>query len=381
MFYCEMNEARSDGRRRIKLVLHEIHPDREHYNYNGISYNEEYVRNNADSVIGMPICASFLDDDKDIPYDHGMTGQEGNMPVYEDSVQVGVADGWEITDIAIDGEIHRVLVAYGYINEQRYPRFVEWLKNKLNNQETVYGSVEFVGKGDNKIVYDGEPVAKGRVPMVYSYSGYCILTVAPADSSAVVIELNQKIKTKEEDLMDEKIVSQITGAVTDTIKEINSKNAEYEKTISELNEVIAGKDKEIEELNACKKQMEDNACKKNKEYEELNAACKKMKEELNACKKANCINELNEKLSGYTEDEIAVANEKIEQYKADPIECGIEINEIVTEINAAIGVKAKAKEQAEITAEINSKNSVSDIFGNVELENNSSEELDIDGIF
>ena len=181
--------------------------------------------------------------------------------------------------------------------------------------------------------------------------------------------------------MDEKIVSQITGAVTDTIKEINSKNAEYEKTISELNEVIAGKDKEIAELNACKKEMEDNACKKNKEYEELNAACKKMKEELNACKKANCINELNEKLSGYTEDEIAVANEKIEQYKADPIECGIEINEIVTEINAAIGVKAKAKEQAEITAEINSKNSVSDIFGNVELENNSSEELDIDGIF
>ena len=80
MFHCEISEAkRSDGRRRVKLVLHEIHQDRNHYNKNGISYNEQYVRNNADSIIGMPICATFLDSEKDIPYDHGMTGQDGNI--------------------------------------------------------------------------------------------------------------------------------------------------------------------------------------------------------------------------------------------------------------------------------------------------------------
>ena len=48
VFYCEMNEARSDGRRRIKLVLHEIHPDRSSYNQNGISYKDL----NSGNVIG-----------------------------------------------------------------------------------------------------------------------------------------------------------------------------------------------------------------------------------------------------------------------------------------------------------------------------------------
>ena len=72
--------------------------------------------------------------------------------------------------------------------------FVEWLENKINDGDTIYGSVEFVGKGKNKIVYDGEPVEKGRVPKVYDYSGYCILTVAPSDDSAILIELNQKIE-------------------------------------------------------------------------------------------------------------------------------------------------------------------------------------------
>ena len=198
MFHCEISEAkRSDGRRRVKLVLHEIHQDRSHYNKNGISYNEQYVRDNADSIIGMPICATFLDNDKDIPYDHGMTGQDGNMPLFENSVQVGSADGWAIEDIQINGEIHRVLIAEGYINQQRYPHFVEWLENKIKDGDTIYGSVEFVGKGKNKIVYDGEPVENGRVPKIYDYSGYCILTVEPSDDSAILIELNQKTKEQQ----------------------------------------------------------------------------------------------------------------------------------------------------------------------------------------
>ena len=141
MFHCEISEAkRSDGRRRVKLVLHEIHQDRNHYNKNGISYNEQYVRDNADSIIGMPICATFLDNEKDIPYDHGMTGQDGNMPLFENSVQVGSADGWSIEDIQINGEKHKVLIAEGYINQQRYPHFVEWLENKINDARLQYNS-------------------------------------------------------------------------------------------------------------------------------------------------------------------------------------------------------------------------------------------------
>lgn len=76
------------GRRKIKMVLHEIYSDRTHWNRNGITYLEQYTRDNADSVKGMPLCAEFLDDDKDVPYGHGLTGHIKNMPVFEDSVQV-----------------------------------------------------------------------------------------------------------------------------------------------------------------------------------------------------------------------------------------------------------------------------------------------------
>lgn len=382
MFHCEISEAkRSDGRRRVKLVLHEIHQDRSHYNKNGISYNEQYVRDNADSIIGMPICATFLDNDKDIPYDHGMTGQDGNMPLFENSVQVGSADGWSIEDIQINGEIHRVLIAEGYINQQRYPHFVEWLENKIKDGDTIYGSVEFVGKGKNKIVYDGEPVENGRVPKIYDYSGYCILTVEPSDDSAILIELNQK--TKEDKKVDEKTLNQIISAVENKITELNAKNADFESKIAELNEIISAKDTEIATLTDEKTTAETNACQKDEKINELNGLVETMTSELNELKKSAKIAELNSALGDFSDDEKNMAKDKLDKFNADPMGCGIEVNDIVTEINACIGAEAKKKEKA-MAVEINSQNNfAADIFGCVDTDNDDdkNDKLDIDNLF
>lgn len=176
------------GRRRIKVVLHEVYPDRQHWNRNGITYLEQYTRDNADSVKGMPLCAEFLDDDKEVPYGHGLTGQIRNMPVFEDSVQVGAFESWSIEDVEINGKMRRCLCATGYINESRYPRFVEWLEKQLESGSPVYGSVEMTGTKDNdgEIVYEDGWKEKGRVPMIYSYIGHCLISIAPADDAALV---------------------------------------------------------------------------------------------------------------------------------------------------------------------------------------------------
>ena len=176
------------GRRKIKVVLHEIYPDRQHWNRNGITYLEQYTRDNADSVKGMPLCAEFLDDDKEVPYGHGLTGQVRNMPVFEDSVQVGAFEDWSIEDVEIDGETHRCLCATGYINESRYPNFVKWLEKQIESGSPVYGSVEMTGTkdSDGEIIYDGGWKEQGRIPMIYNYIGHSIISITPADDAALV---------------------------------------------------------------------------------------------------------------------------------------------------------------------------------------------------
>ena len=176
------------GRRKIKMVLHEIYSDRTHWNGNGITYLEQYTRDNADSVKGMPLCAEFLDDDKDVPYGHGLTGHIKNMPVFEDSVQVGSFEDWSIEDVEIDGEMRRCLCATGYINESRYPNFVKWLEKQLESGSPVYGSVEFSGTKDNdgEIIYEDGWKEQGRVPMIYDYIGHSLISIAPADDAALV---------------------------------------------------------------------------------------------------------------------------------------------------------------------------------------------------
>lgn len=204
------------GRRKIKLVLHEVHPDRQHWNRNGITYLEQYTRDNADSVKGMPLCAEFLDDDKDVPYGHGLTGQIRNMPVFEDSVQVGAFESWSIEDIEIDGEMRRCLCAIGYINESRYPKFVEWLEKQIESGSPVYGSVEFSGTKDNdgEIIYDGGWKEQGRVPMIYDYIGHSLISITPADDAALVTAFDM-VRGEFDDVFDKEKVESCTSDFDD----------------------------------------------------------------------------------------------------------------------------------------------------------------------
>lgn len=204
------------GRRKVKLILHEVHPDRQHWNRNGITYLEQYTRDNADSVKGMPLCAEFLDDDKEVPYGHGLTGQVRNMPVFEDSVQVGAFEDWSIEDVEIDGKMRRCLCAIGYINESRYPNFVKWLEKQIENGSPVYGSVEMTGTKDNdgEIIYDGGWKEQGRIPMIYDYIGHCLISITPADDAALVTAFDMA-RGEFDDIFDKETVENCTSDFDD----------------------------------------------------------------------------------------------------------------------------------------------------------------------
>lgn len=352
--FLEISQATNpNGRRKVKLALHEIYPDRTQWNRNGITYLEQYTRDNADSVKGMPLCAEFLDDDKDIPYGHGLTGHIKSMPVFENSVQVGVCEDWSIEDIEIEGEAHRCLCATGYINEGRYPKFVKWIEDQVANGETLRGSVEFVGTKDNdgEIIYDGGWKEEGRVPMIYDYSGYCILSVKPSDPSAILIELNQFRNNLEDVEMNEEmknafsdLKSEVISAFKETrkaemneeISSLESKVTELNEKIAELNTQIEEKDKEIEELNRKCNEANAEAAKKDEEVnskvEELNSTIAEKDAELNKMKKANRVAELNQALSSFTDEEKNYAKEEIDAFNADPF--SVEINQITTKIES-----------------------------------------------
>lgn len=370
----EISQATNpNGRRKVKFALHEIYPDRTHWNRNGITYLEQYTRDNADSVKGMPLCAEFLDDDKDVPYGHGLTGHIKNMPVFEDSVQVGSFEDWSIEDIEIDGEIHRCLCATGYINEGRYPKFVKWIEDQLANGKKLRGSVEFVGTKDNdgEIIYDGGWKEQGRVPMIYDYSGYCILSVKPSDSTAVLVELNQfNRKNLEVIEMNEEMMKALSDLKTDIISEfqdtrkvevnsqvasLESQVAELNSKIDELNASIKEKDEEISELNQkCEKSESDAKAKEDEldaKNKELNALVETQAAELNELKKANKIAELNSALADYTDEQKDFAKEEIEAFNADPF--SVEINSIVTKIDATAYKKIR-EENAKKSLEMNS---------------------------
>lgn len=388
-FRCEPQGANPNGRRSLKLVLHEIYPDTSFHNLNGITYLEKYVRMNADTVKGMPLCAQFLDDDRKTPYGHGMTGRINNMPVFEDSFQVGSFDDWSIEDLEIKGKMRKCLCATGYVNEARYPKFTKWMFDRIEKGEEICGSVEFVGtkNNDGEIIYDGGWKEKGRIPMVYDYSGYCILSITPSDPAAILVELNEnKNKYKEVSTMVEmsEEVKALIGSVRDEIltakeanavTELNGKIESLNTSIGELNKQLEAKTLELEqcreENERLKKQIEENDSVRvererelNSKIEQANADKEEVCKELNELKKANRVNELNSALAEYTEEQKGYAKEEIEAFKADPF--NVEINSITDKIDAVSYQKIREAEKARKNAELNNKSEFDDIIANID---------------
>ena len=357
------NERQITGRRKIRVVLHEIFPTRDLYQENGISWDENYTQQNLESVENMSLCVEFLTEERRLPYGHGLTEIKDNMPLLEDATVVGHCNKAYIDDIEIDGVRKRVLIAEGYIDEMRYPKFVAWLKEKLETG-TVKGSVEIVGRpeNENRIIYDGGWKEKGRVPQIYDYSGYAILGIKPADDTAVIMELNNKAnKNKEEPVMDEKqigqFVEQLKTSVTQTITELNNKNEEYEGQIAALQAQLSEKDSEIAELNEKLSTAEANAAAKDQTIADQTTELNELKDANAALAKEKKLAELNAALNEFSAEEQALAQSEIDAFKADPD--AVEINSITSKICVEMVRKDKENRANQ------RKNDSPDIFGSV----------------
>lgn len=369
----EINKRISKGgRKNIRMVLLTIHEEGE-MNRNGITWVEQYVLDNLDSIKGIPICATFLDEDKEDLYDHGYTetveSEDGKSePLFLNSESVGVIEDAKIEVIEIDGETKKVLVGYGYIFCQRYPNLCEKLESSK-----VKSSIEIMGTDENnrKIIYDGGYKEKGRKPMVFDFTGTCLLGVLEADENCYVLEVAEN-KNKEEKLnMDEnKIIEVIQKAITET----NAVKADTETTIAELNSQIEAKDAEIKEANEAKEVAENNASEKDSKIAELEAENAKLKEELAACKKREACEAFDAMLVNYTDDEKKCVESEINAYKENPLDGNAD--EIISKIcRNIVENQKKAEADAKIAEQNEAKeNETIDIFSEV----NSDEEKDED---
>ena len=193
----------------------------------------------------MPLCAEFVDNDKDIPYGHGLTGLKGNIPVFENSVQVGTFENWMIENIDFDGEKHKCLCGIGYINENRYPNFCDWIDKQIAERNKIFGSVETTGTPENngEIIYQDGWKEKGRVPMIYDYTGYCIVTVRPSDDKAILLEFQEgtKVEAEEKDDYDDvflDLLGERNAANTSEFDDIFGKSEPYNHGKNEFDEIF-----------------------------------------------------------------------------------------------------------------------------------------------
>ena len=352
-----------DGKRKIKVILHEIYKDKSQYNKNGITWLESYCKKNLDSIKGTSITCEFINDERTEILGHGETGIEDGVPIFENATMIGVLDYGYIDDIEIDGEIRRVCIAEGHLDAMRYKNFIDILEKKYLGGEVIHGSVEIIGlkENDNKIKYLEGYKEKGRIPTEFRYSGFAILGIEPSDSAARLIEINNR---RENLIMDDfkKILEEIKCRIDETSEckkklEENQKEIDTKKkTESEL----------LEKLNIL--QSENETLKK--ELDESKTKIENLEKELKSTKSKGLISELEDALKEFTDEQKEPVKKEIEEFKTDPINSSLEIDDIVEKILAEIGKKL-FKIKKEYTNEQNSfKYDENDILGEV-FETNS----------
>lgn len=368
--------ASKGGRVPIKIALLKIHEEEKETNKNGIHWKEEYIQNAIDSVKFMPICASFCDESKSTPLDHGETGEEVDNdgvhePLFENSETVGCFESASIENVTVNGNEIKALVADGFLYNQRYPNFVKWVRqnNALGSVDT---SVEIMGleTNKNKIIYEeAEPKDEFRTPKEFVFSGTSILSVSPADDNAVILEVAQKKEFKEDKTLDEKELKKL---IQTAICETNSKNDELAAKITELNSticekdsIIAEKESKIVELNATVEQVQKALDDIKKEHETYWAEREALEKELGQLKAKARLGELNTALESFSEEEKKFAESEINAFKEKPLEGNIET--VVSKIYAGIGLASKKAAEEARTSEQNSaktkkENEVIDIF-------------------
>jgi hypothetical protein len=381
------NKKSKNGRRNFKAILHRVFPDDcvidevgTQYNDNGITWLREYCEKALPTISGMSLRCEFVNPEERVEIlGHGETDIVDGLQLFENATVIGNFKSAEIIDMEVNGEMQTVCVAEGEIDEACYKSFVEKLEEDIAGGNAPFGSVEIYKTSDNDgIVYKYGYKDYGRIPMEFIYSGFALLGVRPADKSAKLLELNNKIKEDSE--MDEKMLQGFVTDIKQTISETSSKNDELSKTISELNESIADKDKTIAELNASADELKTALEKAQADYQEvwkkedeLYNEINKLKDQLSEAQAKERVGEMNSAIKDFTDEEKEYAKAEIENFEKDPVNC--EINSVVSKIWEGIGKKTKETEK--VIAEQNSvsANEVDDIFAEV-CEINSADEDD-----
>ena len=405
--------ASKGGRVPIKIALLKIHDDPTETNKNGLHWKREYISNAIESAKMMPICAEFVNDDKDIPLGHGLTGSVINSdgleePEFLNSETVGVIEGASIEEVKKDNEAFDALVGSGYLYNQRYPKFVSWVRKNFATNE-VDTSIEIIGtpENDNKIIYEEEtPTDTFRTPKEFLFSGTAILSISPADDSAVVLEVAQKQTEKKEEQNMEFNMDEIKSVIKTTMTEMNSADEAHANEIQKLNDqitelnsqlaekdsVIAEKDSTIAELNASAAEMQkllDQMKADQQTYWDERAI---LEQEIAKAKVAEKLAELDATLGEFNEEEKEVAKEDIETLKQNINACQKkeELNNVTSEINSIKSKicmaivekqKADAKEQARIAEQNSHEEKVEDIFSEIFEINAEDEDVEEINIF
>lgn len=382
--------SNKNGRVPIKIALLKIHDDPKETNKNGIHWKKEYVLNAIDSVKGMPLCCEFVSEDKSCPLGHGLTGEVVDSngvhePVFENSDVVGTFEKAEIEIIKdINGNEIEALCGYGYLYYQRYPKLVDWVRKGFATGE-VCTSIEIMGlkENDNKIIYEDGYNENMRSPMIYCFSGCALLSVAPSDDAAVVLEISQRKTTnKEEKKNMEFDKKEFEAVIKSALSEINSEKKSHDEEVSELNEKISElnskveeKDAKISELNASVEQLQETLKKMESDINTYWAEREILEREIAKAKVAEKLAELDSSLSEFNAEEKEIAKEDIEELKKNINACQKkeELNNVTSEINSikskiCMEIVAKQK-QAESEARISEQNSeevkIEDIFSEV----------------
>lgn len=411
----EVSEKISKGGRvPITIALHKIHNAPKETNKNGIHWNHEYVSNAMESAKGIPICAEFVDpDEKDVPLGHGLTGSMVNKdgleePVFLNSETVGVIENVAIQEFGEDNDKYEMLVGDGYLFNQRYPNFVQWIRDNYasNGVET---SIEIVGlpENDNKIIYEeSDPTKEFRTPTAYLYSGCAVLSVEAADSDAVVLEISQKQdQKKEEETMDFNM-DEVKSVIVSTITELNEKDTAHSNEVQVLNDQITELNSQINNMNTEISEKDGTISELNATVEQLRKAISDLEAErdtwwkekdileteLAKAKVAEKLAELDDAMGEFSEAEKEIAQDDITelQKKIEKCEKREELENVTSEINSikskicmAIVEKQKAEEKAKISEQNSHEDQVTidDIFGEMYMETPVNEEQEDLNIF
>ena len=373
------SKKHKNGRRPFAATLYELQPPEcvvddvgMKYNNNGITFLEEYASAALDSIKDMSVRVEFLNDERTEIWGHGVTDVEDGLPLFNNATNIGHFTEGYIDDVEINGEIKRCVCGKGYLDEMAYHPFISSLEEKLQNGDSIKGSIEIYRTADNdSIVYKKGWIEKGRIPTEYIHSGWDMV-ISPADPSSTLLELNSSKNKKEEQTNMDFDMNEVKSVIQSTITELNSKETEFTTKISELNSqlteketVISDKEKQIVELNATIEQVQKALTDMEVERESYWAEREALQKELGELKAKARLGELNTAISQFTDAEQKYAEVEINSFQESPMDG--DLDTIVNKIYAGIGLASKKAEEMR-TAEQNSiKNNVDveDIFSEI----------------